>query len=168
MAKSKQSAGILLYRLSGGQLEVLLVHPGGPFFARKDTGVWSIPKGEFDGEDRVAAAKREFAEETGAQAPDSDDYLELGSVKNKSGKTIYAFAVQGDLDVTKIKSNTFDLEWPPKSGEIRQFPEVDNAGWFDIQKAKQKVNSAQSEFVDRLCAELHIIVPSTPEQASLF
>lgn len=167
MANSKQSAGILLYRQGVKGLEVMLVHPGGPFFARKDNGVWSVPKGEFEDEEPLAAAKREFQEETGATAPDGG-HLDLGTVKNKSGKTIYCFAVAGDFDVSRLTSNMFELEWPPKSGEKQEFPEADKAGWFEPVKARQKISPAQGEFIDRLCEKLGVEILNPPEQSSLF
>jgi predicted NUDIX family NTP pyrophosphohydrolase len=149
-----RSAGILLHRDGIGGIEVLLVHPGGPFWARKDLGAWSIPKGEVDeGEDPRACALREFAEETGTRLPETalDD---LGSVKLKSGKLVLAFAVAGDLDAATVRSNTFELEWPPRSGRRRQFPEIDRAEWFGLDDARAKLNPAQSELVDRLAALL--------------
>jgi len=149
-----RSAGILLHRTGIDGTEVLLVHPGGPFWARKDLGAWSIPKGEVDeGEDPRACALREFAEETGTRLPETalDD---LGSVKLKSGKLVLAFAVAGDLDAATVRSNTFELEWPPRSGRRRQFPEIDRAEWFGLDDARAKLNPAQSELVDRLAALL--------------
>ena len=147
---ARESAGILLHRAGGS--EVLLVHPGGPFWARKDAGAWSIPKGEVeDGEQPRAAALREFAEETGTTLPDGA--LEpLGSVKLKSGKLVHAFAVAGDLDPEAIVSSTFELEWPPRSGRLQLFPEVDRAGWFGLDEAREKLNPAQAVFIDRLSA----------------
>jgi predicted NUDIX family NTP pyrophosphohydrolase len=143
----KQSAGILLHR--GG--EVLLVHPGGPFWAKKDTGAWSIPKGEYeDGDDPRAAALREFAEELGSALPAGTELVELGTVKQKSGKRITAYAAEGDLDPETISSNTFEMEWPPRSGRMQRFPEVDRAGWFSIEEAREKLNPAQAEFLVRL------------------
>jgi len=149
---ARESAGILLYRESGA--EVLLVHPGGPFWQRKDAGAWSIPKGEVEeGEAPRTAALREFAEETGTMLPDGA--LEpLGSVKLKSGKLVHAFAVAGDLDPEAIVSSTFELEWPPRSGRVQEFPEVDRAGWFGLDEAREKLNPAQAAFVDRLAAVL--------------
>jgi predicted NUDIX family NTP pyrophosphohydrolase len=147
---SKRSAGILLYRRSGGEPEVLLVHPGGPFWANKDAGAWSIPKGEHDdGEDPRACALREFEEETGVQPPASalDD---LGGVRQKSGKHVQAWALEGDLDAAAIRSNTFTLEWPPRSGRRAEFPEVDRAGWFGLAEARRRINPAQAAFLDRL------------------
>jgi predicted NUDIX family NTP pyrophosphohydrolase len=150
VAARLDSAGILLYRRRDAGLEVLLVHPGGPFWARKDLGAWSIPKGEVDdGEDPRACALREFAEETGTRLP-GGALDELGSVKLKSGKLVLAFAVEGDLDPATISSNTFELEWPPRSGRVQSFPEIDRAGWFDPATAREKLNPAQAAFVDRL------------------
>ena len=145
---ARESAGILLHR--AGRSEVLLVHPGGPFWARKDAGAWSIPKGEVEpGEAPEAAALREFAEETGTRLPDGA--LEpLGSVKLKSGKLVHAFAAAGDLDPEAIVSSRFELEWPPRSGRLQQFPEVDRAGWFGLDEAREKLNPAQAAFIDRL------------------
>jgi predicted NUDIX family NTP pyrophosphohydrolase len=131
--------------------EVLLVHPGGPFWARKDAGAWSIPKGEHeDGDDARACALREFEEELGSTLPADAELTELGSVKLKSGKQITAFAVEGDLDADAISSNTFTMEWPPRSGRTREFPEVDRAGWFDLETARAKLNPAQAELLVRL------------------
>ena len=145
-----RSAGILLYRLREGVPEVLLVHPGGPFWARKDAGAWSIPKGEHgDDEDPQACALREFEEETGG-APPPGALAELGTVRLKSGKLVAAWAVEGDLDPGAIRSNTFELEWPPRSGRSQTFPEVDRAGWFGLDEAREKLNPAQGAFLDRL------------------
>ena len=145
-----RSAGILLYRLRDGGPEVLLVHPGGPFWARKDAGAWSIPKGEYDdGEDPQAGAMREFEEETGtALSPAA--LADLGTVRLKSGKQVAAWAVEGDLDADTITSNTFELEWPPRSGRMQTVPEVDRAGWFGLEEAREKLNPAQGAFLDRL------------------
>jgi predicted NUDIX family NTP pyrophosphohydrolase len=150
----KRSAGILLYRLEHGAPEVLLVHPGGPFWARKDAGAWSIPKGEYDdAEDPRACALREFEEETGTALPPSD-LVELGSVKQKGGKVVTAWAAQGDLDAGSVRSNTFTMEWPPRSGRTAEFPEIDRAGWFGVDAAREKLVAAQAEFVDRLLERL--------------
>jgi predicted NUDIX family NTP pyrophosphohydrolase len=150
VAARRNSAGILLYRRDDTATEVLLVHPGGPFWARKDAGAWSIPKGELDeGEDPRACALREFAEETGTRLPDGA-LDELGSVKLKGGKVVVAFAVEGDLDPATIASNTFELEWPPRSGRVQAFPEIDRAAWFGLDAAREKLNPAQAAFVDRL------------------
>ena len=148
------SAGILLYRRGPAGTEVLLVHPGGPFWARKDLGAWSIPKGELDdGEDPRACALREFAEETGTRLP-AGALDDLGTVTLKSGKLVLAFAVEGDLDPATLSSNTFELEWPPRSGRTQAFPEVDRAEWFEVGAAREKLNPAQAAFVDRLEALL--------------
>ena len=144
----RQSAGILLYRLRKGNPEVFLVHPGGPFWAKKDLGAWSIPKGEFEeGENSLEAAKREFQEETG-YVP-TGDFISLGSVKQTSGKIIHAWAAQGELDPEKITSNTFSLEWPPKSGQYREFPEVDRGEWFPLDRALEKINKTQKELIEK-------------------
>jgi predicted NUDIX family NTP pyrophosphohydrolase len=149
-----KSAGILLHRSANGGAEVLLVHPGGPFWARKDLGAWSLPKGEVDeGEDPRACALREFAEETGAHPP-AGALDELGSVKLKSGKLVLGFALAGDLDPATVRSNTFELEWPPRSGRMQSFPEIDRAEWFPLDAAREKLNPAQAEFIDRLEALL--------------
>jgi predicted NUDIX family NTP pyrophosphohydrolase len=146
----KQSAGILLFR-SPPTHEVLLVHPGGPFWAKKDAGAWSIPKGEYEeGDDPRACALREFEEELGSPLPAGTELVELGTVKQKSGKLITAFAAEGDLDAEAITSNTFEIEWPPRSGRMQAFPEVDRAAWFSIAEAREKLNPAQAEFLVRL------------------
>jgi predicted NUDIX family NTP pyrophosphohydrolase len=147
---ARRSAGILLHRPGIEGTEVLLVHPGGPFWARKDVGAWSIPKGEVDeNEDPRACALREFAEETGAQLPNRA-LDELGGVTLKSGKQVLAYAVAGDLDPATMRSNTFELEWPPRSGRTQSFPEVDRAEWFPLDAARAKLNPAQAELIDRL------------------
>jgi predicted NUDIX family NTP pyrophosphohydrolase len=143
----KRSAGILLWR--GSPPEVLLVHPGGPFWARKDLGAWSIPKGEFDeDEEPVACARREFEEELGSQPP--AELVELGSVRQKNRKEVLAWAAEGDLDVSDVHSNTFTMEWPPRSGKQAEFPEIDRAEWFPVDVAREKINPAQAAFLDRL------------------
>lgn len=145
----KLSAGILLYRKSVGRLEVFLVHPGGPFWAKKDAGVWSIPKGEYlEGEDPESVARREFAEETGCELTGS--MRPLTPLKQPSGKVISAWAVEGDLDPATLKSNTFALEWPPRSGKIQQCPEVDRGAWFDLPTAGDKLLAGQRPFLDQL------------------
>jgi len=153
---ARRSAGILLYRRAGQEPEVLLVHPGGPFWARKDDGAWSIPKGEYgDDEEPRAAALREFEEELGTKAPGhAEGLLDLGEVKQRSGKVVIAFALEGDLDPDRITSNTFPMEWPPRSGRTQEFPEVDRAGWFAPAEARTKLVSAQAELVDRLLLRL--------------
>jgi predicted NUDIX family NTP pyrophosphohydrolase len=152
---SKKSAGILLYRMRNKFLEVFLVHPGGPFWAKKDGGAWSIPKGEFtDGEDPLKAAIREFKEETGIAI--DGDFLELNPVKQKSGKLVYAWAVEGDIDSKKIKSNDFEMEWPPRSGKMKEFPEIDKADWFSINEAGLKVNTGQLPLLNELASRIQL------------
>jgi predicted NUDIX family NTP pyrophosphohydrolase len=147
---ARKSAGIVLYRTGAAGIEVLLVHPGGPFWAKKDAGVWSIPKGEYeDDEDPLACALREFEEETGTRLG-SDDVVELGSVRQKSGKQVTAWAVAGDLDPDTVRSNTFSMEWPPRSGRQAEFPEVDRADRFGLDVAREKLVPAQAELLDRL------------------
>jgi predicted NUDIX family NTP pyrophosphohydrolase len=144
---ARRSAGIVLYR---NALEVLLVHPGGPFFAKKDAGVWSIPKGEYeDGDDPLACALREFEEELGTPL-EADAPIELGTIVQRGGKQVVAWAVAGDLDPSTARSNTFTMEWPPRSGRQQEFPEVDRAEWFSVQEAREKLVPAQVELVDRL------------------
>ncbi|KQH75834.1 hypothetical protein AO501_01535 [Mycobacterium gordonae] len=148
----KLSAGLLLYRCRAGVVEVLIAHPGGPFWARRDDGAWSIPKGEYgDGDDPWAAARREFAEELGLPAPDGPR-LDFGPVKQPSGKVVTAFAVRADLDVTEARSNTFEMEWPRGSGRVREFPEVDRVDWFPVAQARDKLLKGQRIFLDRLMA----------------
>lgn len=149
---SRRSAGILLYRVEGAAPEVLLVHPGGPFWAEKDEGAWSIPKGEHgEGEDARACALRELTEELGSPPSiDPDAVIDLGEVRQKGGKVVRAWAAEGDFDPAKLSSNTFEMEWPPRSGREREFPEVDRAEWFDLEVAEEKINPAQAAFVDRL------------------
>jgi predicted NUDIX family NTP pyrophosphohydrolase len=147
---AKRSAGILLHRDTGAGVEVLLVHPGGPFWAKKDLGAWSIPKGEHDdGEDALACALREFAEETGTVLPEGE-LTDLGAIRQRGGKTVRAWAAEGDLDADAIRSNTFALEWPPRSGRRAEFPEVDRAAWFGLAEARERINPAQAAFLDRL------------------
>jgi predicted NUDIX family NTP pyrophosphohydrolase len=146
----RRSAGILLYRPATVDLEVLLVHPGGPFWTNKDAGAWSIPKGEYEpDEDPFAAARREFEEELGSAPPDGEPF-ELGEIRQKSGKLVRAWALEGDLDATAAYSNTFTTEWPPRSGRVQEFPEVDGAEWFTLEAAREKINPAQAAFLDRL------------------
>ena len=150
----RTSAGILLYRLQEQRLEVFLVHPGGPFWKGKEAGAWSIPKGEYtDEEDALAAALREFAEETGTTLP-AGRYIPLQPVKQKGGKTVKAWAVEGDIDAHKIQSNSFRQEWPYKSGKWVTFPEVDKAAWFGVDEALGKINPAQADFIRELVAHL--------------
>lgn len=146
---SKVSAGLLMCRERGGRLEVLLVHPGGPFWAKKDIGVWTIPKGEVSaGEDELSAARREFEEETGV-VPEGP-FVHLGAVTQKSGKTVRAWAFLGDCVPESIQSNTFVMEWPPRSGKRREFPEIDRAAFFEIDEAKKRIHSAQVPLMDEL------------------
>jgi predicted NUDIX family NTP pyrophosphohydrolase len=149
------SAGILLYRQPGATLEVLLVHPGGPVWARRDLGAWSVPKGEYvEGEEEpLAAARREFAEELGSPPPEAAP-LDLGEVRQKSGKRVRAWALPGDLDAAQVHSNTFAMEWPPRSGQMREFPEVDRAEWFPVAEARDRINPAQAAFLDRLAEQV--------------
>lgn len=152
---AKNSAGILLYRLKNKILEVLIVHPGGPFWAKKDLGAWSIPKGEFSNEEiPLEAAIREFEEEMGDQV--KGDFIPMTPVRQNSGKLVYAFALEQDFDNSKIKSNTFTLEWPPKSGKLQEFPEIDKGDWFDFNTAKQKLNEKQANIIDELVQKLNL------------
>jgi predicted NUDIX family NTP pyrophosphohydrolase len=156
-----RSAGILLHRNLGG-LEVLLVHPGGPFWAKKDEGAWSIPKGEIEpGQNALAAAEREFREETGQEVP-TGERLALGEVVQAGGKRVTAWAVAGDLDPDDLVSNEFEMEWPPRSGDRRSFPEVDRAGWFSLAEANRKINPAQAELLERLAGALGAQSPDAP------
>lgn len=145
----RKSAGIVLYRLRANFLEVFLVHPGGPYWKDKEEGAWSIPKGEFsEEEDPIATACREFREETGQEI--SGDFIDLGKVQQKGGKLVFAWAVEGDIEAGNIRSNTFRQEWPYKSGKWITVPEVDKGGWFSVEEAKIKINTAQFEFIERL------------------
>jgi predicted NUDIX family NTP pyrophosphohydrolase len=146
----KLSAGLLLYRWLDGEPQVLLVHPGGPFWARKDDGAWSVPKGEYDpGEDPLEVALREFLEELGVEPPDAGEAVALGELRQPSGKRVTAWALEGDVDVENIESNTFTMEWPPRSGRTGEFPEVDRAGWFGLEEARRKLLRGQVGFLDR-------------------
>jgi predicted NUDIX family NTP pyrophosphohydrolase len=148
-APSRLSAGLLLHRENEGEIAVLLVHPGGPFWAKKDLGAWSIPKGEYaPDEDPLAAARREFAEETGYEP--EGPFMPLGEVKQPGGKRVTAWAARGDFDPALLRSNQFEIEWPPRSGRRQSFPEVDRAGWFSPGEARRRLLSAQGAFVDRL------------------
>ncbi len=145
----KKSAGILVYRKTREEYEVLLVHPGGPFWAKKDLNSWSVPKGEFeDDEEPLTAAKREFKEETGFIS--NGEFIKLDPVKQPSGKLIYSWAVEGDFDTAQVISNLFELEWPPKSGLFKEFPEIDRAEWFTFETAKKKILSGQVPILDNL------------------
>jgi predicted NUDIX family NTP pyrophosphohydrolase len=152
--RSTTSAGILLYRRSNGRLEVLLAHPGGPYFARKDAGHWTIPKGEVDpDEDLLDVALREFEEETGHAVP-AGELVALGSIVQKGGKVVHAWGAEGDLDPAAAVSNTFELEWPPRSGRSQTFPEVDRVEWFETDEARVRIRSTQAPLIDRLEASL--------------
>jgi len=161
----KESAGLLLYRFKDGDLEVFLVHPGGPFWSRKDDGSWSIPKGEYDpSESPLDAAKREFREETGMSI--DGDFAALGSVKQPSGKIVHAWAVEADCDPRSIKSNTFTMEWPRGSGKYQEFPEIDRADWFSVGKAAVKILKGQIKLLDRFQKELAEKMGSVPGKKS--
>jgi predicted NUDIX family NTP pyrophosphohydrolase len=150
---AKQTAGILVYRRRNDAIEVFLAHPGGPFWAKKDLAAWSIPKGEFVApEAPLDAAKREFAEEIGR--PIDGDFITLTPRKSPGGKTIHAFAVEGDLDAARIESNLFEMEWPPRSGKMQSFPEVDRAAWFDVNEARERLHKGQVPILEELLARL--------------
>ena len=150
---AKRSAGVLVYRLKGKAMEVLLVHPGGPFWKKRDAGAWSIPKGEFgDDEQAEAVARREFLEETGWTL--SGSLKLLGEIRQAGGKTVIGFYAEGDFDVDTLESNNFEMEWPPHSGRKATFPEVDRAGWFGLEEASEKINEGQRPFLERLVAAL--------------
>ena len=154
MKNARKSGGILLYRFSQNKLEFFLVHPGGPFWINKDAGAWSIPKGEFDqDENPLDAAKREFKEETGTSL--DGNFIALTPIIQKSGKQVYAWAKEDDIDAAGIQSNSFTIEWPPKSGNWKSYPEVDKAAWFDSEMAKEKINPAQVAFIDELIDKLN-------------
>jgi predicted NUDIX family NTP pyrophosphohydrolase len=151
----KRSAGLLMYRRREGELQVFLVHPGGPFWAKKDLGVWSVPKGEYEEEEEpLEAARREFFEETGFTA--GNRFEELGKVKQAGGKIVVAWAFEGDCDPDKLVSNTCEIEWPPRSGRMLEIPEVDRGRWFGISAARKYIKASQEPFLDRLCAALHV------------
>lgn len=147
---AKQSAGLVMFRMKDRELQIFLVHPGGPFWRNKDSGAWSIPKGEYlDDEVPFEVAKREFREETGFEA--EGDFRELEMVRQAGGKRVRAWAVQGDCDADAVRSNLFSMEWPPKSGRQAEFPEVDRAGWFGVEEAREKILKGQLPFIDQLC-----------------
>jgi predicted NUDIX family NTP pyrophosphohydrolase len=155
MAKKKNAAGLLLYRHRGELLEVFLVHPGGPFWAKKDAGAWSLPKGEIgEDEDPLQAAKREFTEETGF--PIEGEFRPLEPIKQPGGKVVQAWAIEADCDPAQVRSNVFTMEWPPKSGRAQQFPEVDRAEWFAVAEARKRIIAAQINFLDQLVSVLRI------------
>ena len=158
--RGRTSAGLLLYRWTANRFEVLLAHPGGPFHARRDLGAWTLPKGETDpGEALIDVARREFAEETG-HAPPGGEPIDLGEIFQKSGKRVVAWALEGDLDPAQATSNTFELEWPPRSGRRTTFPEIDRVAWYDLSDARQRLKQAQVPFLDRLAAALGL--PEAP------
>ena len=162
----KQSAGILLYRKTGRDIEVMLVHPGGPFWAKRDNGAWSFPKGEFeDGEEPIEAVKREFVEELAQPVPDGE-LIPLGETKLSSGKIIHAWALEADFDASNIKSNAFTMEWPPKSGRQQEFPEVDQAAWFYITVATSKLTPGQKPILLTLASNLGIAMEGRTEPLS--
>jgi predicted NUDIX family NTP pyrophosphohydrolase len=154
---AKQTAGILVYRRRGGRIEIFLGHPGGPFWAKKDLGAWSIPKGEFvEPETPLAAAKREFAEEIGqsVEGASDGDFLPLTPVKPKGGKVIYAFAVEGEVDAARVQSNLFEMEWPPRSGKMQSFPEIDRGAWFGLDEARLRLTKNQLPILEELIQKL--------------
>ncbi len=158
----KRSAGVLMFRKAYSGIEVFLVHPGGPFWERKDLGAWSLPKGEYaEGEEPLLAARREFEEETGIRA--DGEFLLLGEVKQPSGKVVKAWAVEGDLDPAQVRSNLFSMEWPPKSGKTQEFPEVDRGEWFPIREATTKILKGQIGFLDRLLEIVSGAGPAAPQ-----
>ena len=160
-----QSAGILLFRRAGGIVQFLLVHPGGPFWAKKDEGAWTIPKGLYEEpENAIDAARREFWEETGATI--AGDLVELGKFKQPGGKVISAFAAESDFDVEKLRSNAFSLEWPPKSGKQVEFPEVDRAGWFSLTEAVAKITKGQVPILEKLAAALGLDASAAPTKTN--
>lgn len=147
---TKESAGLLLYREHGGAMQVLLVHPGGPYWVHRDEAAWSIPKGEIGAEERpIDVARREFDEELGLPAPDGE-WLPLGTIRQSGGKLVHAWAARGDFDPTRLRSMMFEIEWPPRSGQRKSFPEVDRAAWFDLEHARRSILSGQRAFLDRL------------------
>jgi len=151
----RTSAGILLWRRTDDRIEVLLGHPGGPYFAKKDADAWTVLKGEDEpGEDLEAVAIREFAEETGHALPGGAALVDLGDIRQKSGKVVFAWAAEGDLDPATAVSNTYEMEWPPRSGRIREFPEIDRVAWFGLDEARVKMKAAQQPFLDRLLAAI--------------
>ena len=152
--RSMRSAGILVFRRVGGEVEVLLGHMGGPFWERRDAGAWSLPKGEYDDSERPeAAARREFEEELGLPVP-AGDLAELGAVKQAGGKVVTAFAIEGDIDPSLVTPGTFTMEWPRGSGQIQEFPEIDRVAWFDLERARKSIVTGQREFLDRLAERL--------------
>jgi predicted NUDIX family NTP pyrophosphohydrolase len=166
MKATKLSAGVLVYKKSGNTLSVLLVHPGGPYWMKKDSGAWSIPKGEFEADESAFdAAKREFREETGFNISGNiTDFIELASLKQKSVKTVFCFAIEGDLDPKKMHSNTFEMEWPPKSGKLQSFLEVDKAEWFPANVGLNKILEGQKSFILELAEKLGVAIDDNIEE----
>lgn len=161
----KYSAGLLVYRKKSGKLEVLIAHMGAPWWAKKDAGAWTIPKGEYlEDEEPIAAAKREFKEELG-HAPPESEWLELGTIEQKNNKSVVAWAAEGDLDVSRISSDTFKTEWPPRSGNMQEFPEIDRAGWFGLSEASKKLIPAQVELLERLAGKLNEAMQPAEEES---
>jgi len=155
---TRQSAGILMFRRRDGAVGLLLVHPGGPYWAKKDEGAWSIPKGLFEeGEDALAAARREFAEETGARP--AGPFIELGVFKQPSGKRVFAWAIEGEFDLAAFASESFAMEWPPRSGRMQEFPEADRAGWFSHDEARVKITRGQRPIIEALLERLDLVSP---------
>ena len=151
---ARKSAGILLYRYTDGVLEVLIGHMGGPYWARRDAGAWSIPKGEsLPGEELIDVARREFAEEMGSPVP-ATEFLELGELRTSSSKLVTIWAAEGDLDAASTRSNTFQVEWPPRSGRVQEYPEIDRSAWLPVEQAREKLVKGQAPFLDRLLAAL--------------
>jgi len=162
-----QTAGILVFRRKP-RLEVFLVHNGGPFFVRRDKGFWTIPKGKIEeGEEPLQTARREFEEETGLPLP-VGELIELGKIKQVNNKEVAAWALEGEIDPARINSNRFEIEWPPKSGQMQEFPEVDRGEWFSLEKAVVKINAGQAELLTRLAEKFDEAMPEIPEQVSLF
>jgi predicted NUDIX family NTP pyrophosphohydrolase len=156
---ASRSAGLLLYRRTGARIEVLLGHMGGPYFARRDDGAWSIPKGEYGpDEEPLAAARREFTEEFGTAPPSTDAAVALGEVRQRSGKLVTAWAIEADFDADTIVSNTFEIEWPPRSGRRQEFPEIDRAAWFDVATARTKMIVGQDALLDRLAEKVEHVL----------
>jgi predicted NUDIX family NTP pyrophosphohydrolase len=161
---AKSSAGLLLFRIESRRLHVLLVHPGGPFWQRRDDGAWSIPKGEFEpGEDALQAARREFEEEMGF-APPGGDAIELEAVRQTSGKVVQSWAIEGGCDIASVKSNTFSMEWPPRSGRMQSFPEIDRAAWFTLEAARSKILKGQAPLLEQLAEKVRGHIDTDAEQ----
>lgn len=163
----KLSAGLVVYKFENGELKVLLAHMGSPWWAKKDKGAWTIPKGEYTDEEPLAAAKREFKEELGLDPP-AGQLIELGSIEQNNNKTVTAWAVEADLDVTDTKSNTVNMQWPPKSGQFQDFPEIDRAAYLNLEEAAEKLVPGQAELLNRLAEKLGYQKSAPPEQSSLF